>query len=68
MMWSRERMKYPAVAMAAALAAAVCGPRDKPAADSARTPTTDAVSIPASAADGAGLHRAGVGRGQEGRK
>ena len=74
-MWSRDRMTYLALVMAAALAAAGCSPRDKRAADSAGTPTTDSAALPAAAAeaqappatpipdganDGPGLHRAGV--------
>jgi hypothetical protein len=75
-MWSRDRMKSLALSVAAALAAAVCSPGDKPAADAAKTesndsaapaavaesqmPTPAAASIPASAADGPGLHRVGA--------
>jgi hypothetical protein len=74
-MWSRDRMKSVAMAMAAALAAAVCRPGDKPAADAAKARSTDSVtapapsatvspapaeSIPASAAEGPGLHRSDV--------
>jgi large repetitive protein len=76
MMWSRDRVKSLALATAAALAAVMCSRSDKPAADASKAASTDsaapsaaaesqtpsqpAASIPASAADGPGLHRGRV--------